>query len=179
MKKAISKALLRMMGWKIGPVIEDVPKCVVCAAPHTSNWDLIVGKLFYTALGRNANFLIKKDWFFFPLNLVFKAIGGIPVDRGRNNSITDQMAKRFRESDKFQIAITPEGTRKQVDEWKKGFYYIALKAKVPIVMVYVDYKNKEIGYKGVFHPTGNVDGDIQAIRNYYQGLSGRHPENFV
>lgn len=173
MKKVISKALLRMMGWKIGPIIEDVPKCVICAAPHTSNWDLIIGKLFYTAIGRNARFLIKKEWFFFPFNLIFKSIGGIPVDRKKSTSVTDQVAKLFRINDEFQIAITPEGTRKKVDEWKKGFYYIALKAAVPIMMVYIDYQNKEIGYKGIFHPTGDVDGDIMAIRDYYKGLTGR------
>ena len=77
MKKAISKALLRLAGWKLGPVVEDVPKCVICVAPHTSNWDFIVGKLFYTSIGRNASFLIKKEWFFFPFNLLFDWLGGV------------------------------------------------------------------------------------------------------
>ena len=83
MKKAISKALLRLAGWKLGPVVEDVPKCVICVAPHTSNWDFIVGKLFYTSIGRNASFLIKKEWFFFPFNLLFDWLGGVPVDRSK------------------------------------------------------------------------------------------------
>ena len=81
MKKTISKALLRLSGWKLGPVVGDVPKCVICVAPHTSNWDFIVGKLFYTSIGRNASFLIKKEWFFFPFNLLFDWLGGVPVDQ--------------------------------------------------------------------------------------------------
>jgi 1-acyl-sn-glycerol-3-phosphate acyltransferase len=158
------------MGWKIGPLVEDVPKCVICAAPHTSNWDLIIGELFYTSIGRRARFLIKKEWFFFPFNLIFKAIGGIPVDRSKRASVTDQVAEMFETTDKLQVAITPEGTRKHVEEWKKGFYYIAIKANVPILMAYVDMKNKEIGFKGTFIPTGDVDGDIAKIKSYYAEL---------
>jgi 1-acyl-sn-glycerol-3-phosphate acyltransferase len=158
------------MGWKIGPLVEDVPKCVICAAPHTSNWDLIIGELFYTSIGRRARFLIKKEWFFFPFNILFKAIGGIPVDRSKRMSVTDQVAEMFETTDKLQVAITPEGTRKQVDEWKKGFYYIAIKANVPILMAYVDMKNKEIGFKGTFIPTGDADGDIAKIKSYYAEL---------
>ena len=87
MKKAISKAILRMAGWKLGPVDGvDLPKCIVCVAPHTSNWDFIVGKLFYTSIGCNAGFLIKKEWFFFPFNLLFNWLGGVPVDRGKRTS---------------------------------------------------------------------------------------------
>ena len=142
MKKAISKALLRLAGWKLGPVVEDVPKCVICVAPHTSNWDFIVGKLFYTSIGRNASFLIKKEWFFFPFNLLFDWLGGVPVDRSKRTSVTDQMVGQFNRRKEFQLAVTPEGTRKRVNDWKKGFYYIAQKANVPILMAYFDYKKK-------------------------------------
>ena len=92
MKKAISKAILRMAGWKLGPVDGvDLPKCIVCVAPHTSNWDFIVGKLFYTSIGCNAGFLIKKEWFFFPFNLLFNWLGGVPVDRGKRTSVSEQL----------------------------------------------------------------------------------------
>lgn len=179
MKKAISKALLRLAGWKLGPVCEDVPKCVVCVAPHTSNWDFIVGKLFYNALGRNANFLIKKEWFFFPFNLLFRWLGGVPVDRHKRTSVTDQMVEEFARRDRFQLAVTPEGTRKRVKEWKKGFYYIAEKAHVPILVAYFDYKKKEAGIKTIFYPTGDAEKDIRKIREYYRGVTACHPENFV
>jgi 1-acyl-sn-glycerol-3-phosphate acyltransferase len=179
MKKAISKAILRMFGWKIGTVIEDIPKCVICVAPHTSNWDFLVGKIAYTALGRNANFLIKKDWFFFPLNIWFDWIGGVPVDRSKRTSVTEQMVEQFNKRETFQLAITPEGTRKKVKDWKKGFYYIAKSANVPVVMIYIDYKKKEVGYKGVYHITGNVEEDVIAIRKYYRDVTACYPENFV
>ena len=179
MKKEISKALLRLVGWKLGPLVEDVPKCVICVAPHTSNWDFIVGKLFYTSIGRNARFLIKKDWFFFPFNLLFNWLGGVPVNRDKRTSVTDQMVEEFKRRDEFQLAVTPEGTRKRVDEWKKGFYFIAQKANVPILMAYLDYKKKEAGFKGIFYPTGDVEKDIQAIRAHYKDVTACHPENFV
>lgn len=180
MKRALSQAILRMAGWKLGPT-EGVtlPKCVICAAPHTSNWDFPVGKLFYTSIGCTASFLIKKEWFFFPFNLFFKAVGGVPIDRSKRTSVTEQMVEQFNSRPVFQLAITPEGTRKAAAEWKKGFYYIALEAQVPILLGYFDYVKKEVGIKAVFHPTGDVEADIRKIRSYYKGVKGRNPHNFV
>lgn len=179
MKKKISKFILRLMGWKIGTVIPDEPKCVICVAPHTSNWDFIIGKLFYDALGRQSNFLIKKEWFFFPFNIFFKSIGGVPVQRGRRTSVTDAMAKEFATRDRFQLAITPEGTRKAVKEWKRGFYYIATKANVPIALTYLDYGKKEAGIMKLFYPTGNEEQDIAAIRACYKGIKGKNADQFI
>ncbi len=179
MKKAISRALLRMAGWKVGSVCEDVPKCVICVAPHTSNWDFVVGKLLYTSLGRNASFLIKKEWFVFPFNLFFSWIGGVPVDRKKHTSVTDQIIAMFGTRERFQIAVTPEGTRRRAETWKRGFYYIALGAKVPIMIAYFDYAKKEAGIKGLFHPTGDAEKDIRSIRECYRGVTACHPENFV
>ena len=179
MRKTISGALLRLAGWKIGQVCEDVPKCVICVAPHTSNWDFVVGKLCYTALGRNAGFLIKKEWFFFPFNLFFSWLGGVPVDRNKHTSVTDQMVEEFNKRRAFQLAITPEGTRKRTDTWKRGFYYIAQKAQVPIMIAYFDYAKKEAGFKKVFYPTGDAEKDIRTIREYYRGVTACHPENFA
>ena len=102
----------RLLGWKTNVTVPFHDKCVLCAAPHTSNWDLLIGKLFYGSLGRDAHFMMKKEWFFFPLNLVFKAMGGIPVNRSKKNSLVDQMAGRFASTRQFNLAITPEGTRK-------------------------------------------------------------------
>ena len=179
MKKSISRFLLRMAGWKLGPVVDDVPKCVICVAPHTSNWDFIVGKLFYNAVGRNARFLIKKEWFFFPFNLFFNWVGGVPVDRSKKTSVTEQMVHLFNTNERFQLAITPEGTRKRVETWKKGFYFIAQGANVPILVAYMDYKKKEAGFKGIFYPTGDVDKDIHDIRCMFDDVTACHPEQFV
>jgi 1-acyl-sn-glycerol-3-phosphate acyltransferase len=178
MWQKISKIILKTLGWKITNIIPDIPKCVLAIAPHTSNWDFLIAKLAYMSLDRNAHFLIKKEWFFFPFNLFFKSIGGIPVDRSKNQSMTDIMAEEFGKRDRFQIAITPEGTRKRVTEWKRGFYYIADKAQVPIVLIGLDYKNKIISFLDVFTPTGHVEEDMLTIQSRYKGLSGKNPDNF-
>lgn len=179
MIQAICKTLLRWFGWKLASCEGvELPKCVICVAPHTSNWDFIVGKMFYTSIGLTAGFLMKKDWFFFPLNFVFKSMGGIPVDRSKRTSMTDQVINMFNTHERFQIAITPEGTRKKVTDWKKGFYFIAQGAKVPILLAYMDYAKKEVGILEVFHPTGDVESDIATIRYKYKDIKGRHPENF-
>ena len=179
MKKGLSKFILKLMGWKIGQVLPEVDKCVIAVAPHTSNMDFIIGKLAYTAIGRTANFLIKKDWFFFPFNHLFNSIGGIPVDRNKRTSITDKLSVEFEQRDKFQLAVTPEGSRKPVRKWKKGFYYIAYKAKVPIVLVALDYGTKTVSFLDTFYPTGDTDGDIATIRAKYNHIEAKHPEQFV
>jgi 1-acyl-sn-glycerol-3-phosphate acyltransferase len=145
MKKAIySFIYYRILGWKTDVTVPEMDKCVICAAPHTSNLDLFIGKLFYGAIGRKTSFMMKSDWFFFPLGIIFKAVGGIPVHRGRKTSLVDQMAERFANEKVFNLAITPEGTRKCNPNWKMGFYYIALKANVPIVLIGIDYPTMTI-----------------------------------
>ena len=110
MKKAIySFIYYRLLGWKTNVTVPNYDKCVICAAPHTTNLDLFIGKLFYGAIGRKTSFMMKKEWFFFPLGLIFRAVGGIPVDRKRKTSLVDQMAQQFANSKKFHLAITPEG----------------------------------------------------------------------
>ena len=178
-KRILCRWILRVMGWKIRKDGEDVPKCVICVAPHTSNLDLTMGKLFYNAIGKKAKFLIKKEWFFFPLNVIFKSMGGIPINRSKSSSITKQIAEEFAKRDIFHLAIAPEGTRKKAMEWKTGFYYIALKAVVPIQIGFIDYKKKELGIKATFYPTGNAHEDILAIRSMYEGIRGYHRNNFA
>ncbi len=180
MKQQLAKLILRLAGWKQGAVDGvEIPKCVICVAPHTSNWDFIVGKLFYMSIGCNAGFLMKKEWFFFPFNLLFNALGGVPINRDKRTSVTEQMAEEFNRRESFQLAITPEGTRKPAAEWKKGFYYIALQAHVPILLAYFDYRKKEVGILRTFEPTGDAEADIRQIRSYYRGITGRNPKNFV
>lgn len=165
----------KILGWKIVNLQPDIDKCIIAIAPHTSNYDFIIGKLAYSSIGRNAHFLIKKEWFVFPFNLFFKSIGGIPVERGKKGSLTDQLANKFNEYEKLQIALTPEGTRKKVNEWKKGFYYIAQKANVPIVLIGFDYPSKSAVFLGNFFPTGDYKNDILKIKDHYKGFVGKHP----
>ena len=177
--KSICKFILKLIGWKAVGSLDYPQKCVICVAPHTSNWDLPLGLVIYTALGRKASFLIKKEWFFFPMNIIFKALGGIPVDRSRKTSLTDQIAEIYAQRESFQLAITPEATRKRNPEWKKGFYYIALAANVPIVVVAMDYKKKEADFKKVIFPSGDVDADLIEIKACYKDVTAKHPKNFA
>ncbi len=180
MRKAIYSFIYhRLLGWKYAVTVPDYDKCVICAAPHTSNFDLFIGKLFYGALGRKTSFMMKKEWFFFPLGILFKAVGGIPVDRGRNTSMVDQMMKHFATKRRFHLAITPEGTRKANPNWKKGFYYIALQAQVPIVLIGIDYGTKTIRAGKVIVPSGEIEKDMVEIKRYFQDFKGRNPENFT
>lgn len=167
------------MGWKKNMTIPYYDKCVICTAPHTSNWDLFIGKLFYGAEGRKASFMMKKEWFFFPLGILFKAIGGIPVERSRKTSLVDQMTERFNNSKEFNLAITPEGTRKPNPEWKKGFYYIALQANVPILLIGMDYGTKSIVATKEIRPTGDIEREMKEIKQYFEQFKGKKPENFT
>lgn len=177
-QKIYSFIYYRLLGWKTNVTVEDYDKCVVCAAPHTSNLDLFIGKLFYGAIGRKTSFMMKKEWFFFPLGIFFKAVGGIPVNRSRNTSLVEQMAQQFAKRKKFHLAITPEGTRKLNTNWKKGFYYIALKAKVPIVLIGIDYPSKTISATKAIMPSGDLESDMREIKLYYKNFTGKHPELF-
>lgn len=180
MKKAIySFIYYRLLGWKTNITVSIPDKCVICAAPHTANMDLFIGKLFYGAIGRKASFMMKKEWFFFPIGIFFKAAGGIPVDRNRNTSLVDQMVKHFKECKQFNLAITPEGTRQPNANWKKGFYYIALKAQVPIALAGIDYEKKTISVTKMVVPSGDIDKDMKEIKLYYKNFKGKHPENFA
>ncbi|GAB1415617.1 hypothetical protein MASR2M117_10230 [Paludibacter sp.] len=105
-------------------------------------------------------------------------MGGVPVDRKKASSVTDQMAEEFKKRDKFHLAITPEGTRSYTKKWKMGFYHIAIKASVPIQLAYIDYEKKEMGIKEVFIPTGDEKADMQHIKSYYKDVKGRFPEKF-
>ena len=180
MKKAIySFIYYRLLGWKTNVTVPNYDKCVICAAPHTTNLDLFIGKLFYGAIGRKTSFMMKKEWFFFPLGLFFKAVGGIPVDRSRKTSLVDQMAQHFAKCKKFHLAITPEGTRSRISRWHTGFLNIAYRANIPILLGVLDYGNKYIDVSEVFYPTGDNQADMRVIKQFYSGYRGKYPDKFT
>ena len=180
LNKKLSRFILKSCGWKIGETAsKDMKKCVLIAAPHTSNWDFILGLLCYRAMGMRMNFLIKKDWFKPPVGVLIKKAGGIPVDRRGKTNLTDQIVNQFHSSDYMHLIVTPEGTRKPVKNWKKGFYHIALKANVPIVIGELNYKEKVMNMENVFYPTGNYPEDIKVIRSYFSKRMARYPQKFV
>jgi len=168
-----------ILGWKYRLSVPKFDKCVVCAAPHTTNSDLFIGKLFYGAIGKRASFLMKKEWFFFPIGFLMRLIGGIPVDRSHKTSLTEEMSQIFSRKKHFNLAITPEATRSANPNWKRGFYYIALKAKVPIVLVGIDYKTKTITASKYLWANGDVETQMNEIKRYFTQFKGKHPERFA
>ncbi len=174
----ISKFILKTFGWKEIGAFPDLKKCVVIIAPHTSLMDFVIGKLYYSSIRKKPKFIIKKEFFVFPFGYILKAIGGIAVDRKKGVSIIEQIVEKFKKSENLIVNITPEGTRKKVKRWKKGFYQIAEKANISIAVSCIDYKKKQMGVIAVFHTTGDYNKDIKEIRNYYKGISGKYPEKF-
>lgn len=180
MKKAICGFIYyKVLGWKTQVTTPDPAKYIICAAPHTSNWDLFIGKLFYGAIGRETGFMMKKEWFFWPLGPIFRWMGGIPVDRGRRTSLVDQVIKIAKESKIFHLAITPEGTRKATANWKKGFYHIAMGAGIPIMLIGIDYTKKCIYSEKMITPCGDLEKDMREIKLYYKDFKGKNPKNFT
>lgn len=175
----ISGKILQMVGWTVEITVPDYPKCLICVAPHTSNWDFIIGKLAYASVNRHAGFLMKSSWFFFPLGCFFRAIGGVPVYRNRKNgSLVDQLISRFGDSSRLALAITPEGTRSRTSKWHTGFLRIAREADVPILLGVIDYPTKKVMIKEVFTPSYDMDRDMRKIKNFYKPYRGKYPENF-
>lgn len=180
MKKALfSFIYFKLLGWKANIQVPDFEKCVICAAPHTTNWDLFIGKLFYGAVGRDAGFLMKKEWFFFPLGVIFRWMGGIPVYRNKHTSMVESIIETAKKCKSFHLAITPEGTRSANPNWKKGFYYIAKGAGIPIVLIGIDYEKKCITAGKVVYPTGDFEKDMREIKLYFKDFKGKYPEKFT
>lgn len=177
----LSAWLLRTAGWKVEVKAPDFDKCIICVAPHTSNWDFILGLLAYNSVGRKAGFLMKDSWFFFPLNYVFRALGGIPVARkNKKISLVDAIVEKFATtSGELQLAITPEGTRSRTVRWHTGFLHIAYKAGIPCLLGAIDAATKTVIVNDVFRPTGDVDADMRYIKSYYSKFTGIKPENFT
>lgn len=174
-----SVILYKLLGWHATDTLPQRSKAIICVAPHTSNWDFFIGQLYYRSLGRRAGFLMKKSWFFWPLGPIFRSMGGIPIERNKKQSTTDAIAQAARQAEHFTIAITPEGTRSRVTTWRRGFYYIALKAGLPIQCYAIDYKDKHIIGTLEITPSGDVEADLRRIMDYYRPVQGRHPQNFT
>lgn len=167
------------MGWTVDITVPDVPKCIICVAPHTTNWDFVFGKLAYWSVGRDAGFLMKAQWFVWPLGYFFKALGGIPVRRkNKTEPLTDVVVEKFASASRMQVAITPEGTRSRTCRWHTGFLQIARRAGVPVFLGAIDYKEKHIVIDTEFQPTGDIEADLRAVKAFYKPFHGKYPENF-
>lgn len=177
--KYLSKFILWLIGWKIDIKVPEEKKYVIAVAPHTSNWDLIIGKLANWSAGIKPKFIIKKEAFNFFTSRIIRGWGGIPIDRNDSVNIVDQLVKHFEENEYFVLAITPEATRKRNPNWKTGFYRIAMKAKVPIYLAYIDFRTKKGGIEERFEPSGDLEEDIRKIKAYFKDMQGYHKDQFA
>lgn len=175
----ISKIILKLLGWTlVGSPPEELKKAVFITAPHTSFEDFFVGRMYCWARGIPAKIFIKQEAFKWYYGWLLKYVGGIPIDRSKPGNRVEQVAEMITEQDNIFLAITPEGTRKRVEVWKRGFYFIAQKAEVPIIMSYLDYGKKEVGIGPVLEVTGDIEKDFKTIEDYYRGKQGKYPEMF-
>ncbi len=176
MLKLIPKTIFKLIGWRVDVTLPKEKKFVLIGAHHTSNWDFPLTILVFWTLNLKAHWVGKNQLFRGPLGSLFTALGGIPVDRSAANGFIGQIAERFNHSQEMVLAIAPEGTREKTDYWKTGFYYIALKANVPICLGYIDYANRTIGFAQMLIPGGDIEKDFEQIKLFYQNKKGKYPE---
>jgi 1-acyl-sn-glycerol-3-phosphate acyltransferase len=170
---AVGRYLLRLAGWRFEGSVPNIPRFVLIVAPHTSNWDFLLGITVMFALRLQVSWMAKSSVFRGPLGVVMRWLGGIPIDRSSRHGVVTQIIQEFNRRAQFILAITPEGTRRPVDRWRTGFYHIAHGAGVPILPLAFDFRLKVISIGKPFFPTGDVDADLQALRSFYTGVTGR------
>ncbi|QIC64741.1 1-acyl-sn-glycerol-3-phosphate acyltransferase [Acinetobacter schindleri] len=181
----LAEKALKLMGWETdNHWPENLSQCVMIAAPHTSNWDALYARLALKALGVNVRLTIKDSYMKFPLGPFVRAMGGIGIDRRPKQageprlSMVQVMTDLFKHHPELVMLVTPEGTRARQEQWKTGFYYVAVNAGVPIALAYMDYEYKKAGVGKIIHPTGNFEEDMAEIMDFYAGIQAKFPEEF-
>ena len=183
MKKFLGKAFLKLGRWKVANTYPNLGNAVCVVAPHTAIADFFIGMAFYWSQGINFKAMMKVEFFQYGFGILswpLKKLGAIPVNRGKQNHLIEQMTDMFSQNENTHLVICPEGTRKKVKRWKKGFYIIAEGAKVPIALGFIDYRKRLCSLEKVIYPTGDYDKDLAEIYDYYRSrkVMGKHPEQF-
>jgi 1-acyl-sn-glycerol-3-phosphate acyltransferase len=174
----VSKFILKILGWNIINEVNLPNKAIIIGAPHTSNWDFLIARCYTYATKIKAKYLIKSELFYPILGSLIKMNGGVPVYRDSKNKLVNQVVDRFSEEENFIIAMFPEGTRKKVDKWKTGFYYIALNANIPVCLFKMDYVTKEIGFFNSINLKGDFKQEMQFIEDQYKNHQGKILANY-
>ncbi len=178
LRHAIGRGVLSLAGWRIEGCVPNVPKCVLIVAPHTSNWDFVVGLAALFALGFRATYLGKHTLFRWPFGGLMRWTGGIPVDREAADGVVEDAVTLALRSERMFLTLAPEGTRKKVERWKSGYYRIAVAAGIPIFPVAFDYSRKRVALLPLFAPTGDHEKDEAALRAQYSPAMARRPEGY-
>ena len=168
----------KLLGWKVVGFsdFDSIKKTVIIAVPHTSWHDFPLGILLRKVIGLKTNFVGKKELFVFPIGWMFRALGGAPIDRYTKKNKVEAIANLFKDREEFRMAMAPEGTRKKVEEWRTGFYYIAKAANVPIIMITLDFGKKENKISEPFDLTDDKDADFKFMKNFFKDAVGKVPE---
>mgnify|MGYP002712447104 FL=1 len=181
----LAEKALKLMGWETdNHWPENLSQCVMIAAPHTSNWDALYARLALKVLGVNVRLTIKDSYMQFPLGPFVRAMGGIGIDRRPKQageprpSMVQVMTDLFKQHPELVMLVTPEGTRARQEQWKTGFYYVAVNAGVPIALAYMDYEQKKAGVGKIIHPTGDFEEDMAEIMDFYAGIQAKFPKEF-
>lgn len=173
---SVARRLLAAFGWKLVVTPPTVPKAVIIFYPHTSNWDFVIGILARSAIALPVHFAGKDSLFHWPFRTLFKRLGGIPINRQQRANQVAQLAAEFGKHDSFYLAIAPEGTRRRTAAWRSGFYRLALAARVPVGLAFIDYPKREIGIMGTLALSGDEAADLAMISEAYAGRIGKHPD---
>ncbi|MGB0893115.1 MAG: 1-acyl-sn-glycerol-3-phosphate acyltransferase [Parashewanella sp.] len=172
----VAKWVFSISGWSFKGNTTLPNKCILIAAPHTSNWDFVIGIIARFAIGYRINF-IGKHQLFHPLwGWFFRSLGGAPVDRRKNNNLVDATVHLFNTEPNFKLVLAPEGTRSEVTRWKTGCYHIAHQANIPIIRVGFDFANKQIVLAEPFTATGDIEQDMPLLLEFYRQINGKYPK---
>lgn len=172
----LATLILRLIGWRTVFTPPPGPKSVILVYPHTSNWDFPIGLLFRARHDIFIHWAGKDTLFRWPVNRLFRRMGGVPINRREHTGVIGQLLEAFARNERFHVAITPEGTRAKTDHWKSGFYRLALAAKVPVGLGFFDYKTRRVGVEHWVTLTGNEEADLAMLRAYYADKTARYPE---
>ena len=178
MKRLLSQLIFKLNGWKVVGVETYPHKCLVISAPHTSNWDFFIGRCYAYIINVQPKYLIKGELFLPVLSSILKWDGGIPVYRKQTKKLVDHIVTMFNDNSELNVGIAPEGTRTWVKKWKTGFYYIALRSKIPILLLKMDYEKKEVGVICEFILSGDFEKDMLLIQDKYKDVKAKIPEYY-
>ena len=176
--RRLALSLMWLFRWRMEGRLPDTPKYVLIAAPHTSNWDLPVTLCLAFAFRTKLYWMGKDTLFRRPFGTIMRWLGGIPIDRSKSNDVVQQSAEHFQKAESLVMLVPPEGTRQKVRYWKTGFYRIAEKAKVPILLGFLDYRRKVGGFGPTVVPTGDIEADMETIQAFYANITGKYSGQF-
>ena len=178
MFKRFSNYWFKKNGWAVQGDFEPLPnKFIIIVGPHTANFDFFLGLMARSVLGlQSTKFLGKSQLFKFPYGFIFRALGGYPVERTKDNNLVDAVTDIFNSHEEFSIALAPEGTRSKVDRIKTGFYHIAKKVNIPIYPIAFDFGTKFVIVKEPFYPSDNFEDDMKELLSFYSNMKGKYPE---